>query len=192
MQLTDNQLDLIQGPLTGTVFLEGPAGAGKTTVAVERMLHLMNQGVRADSILVLLPQRNLAEPYFEVLRNPGLVAGGIVDVLTLGGLAQKMVSLFWPLVADQAGFAHPEHPPIFLNLETAQYFMARVVEPLIDQGKFNSVTIDRNRLYSQVVDNLNKAAVVGFPHTELGERLQSAWIGETSQAHLWNVFLLCL
>lgn len=186
MQLTDYQLDLIQGPIKGNVFLEGPAGAGKTTVAVERMLHLMVQGVRADSILVLLPQRNLAEPYFEALRNPGLVAGGTVDVLTLGGLAQKMVSLFWPLVADQAGFAHPERAPTFLNLETAQYFMARVVEPLIEGGKFNSVTIDRNRLYSQVVDNLNKAAVVGFPHTELGERLQGAWIGETSQAHLYT------
>jgi len=185
LQLTDYQLDLIQGPITGCVFLEGPAGAGKTTVAVERMLQLMVQGVRADSILVLLPQRNLAEPYFKALRNPGLVAGGSVDVLTLGGLAQKMVSLFWPLIADQAGFADPERGPTFLNLETAQYFMARVVEPLIEQGKFNSVTIDRNRLYSQVVDNLNKAAVVGFSHTELGERLQGAWIGEPSQAHLY-------
>jgi hypothetical protein len=96
-----------------------------------------------------------------------------------------MVELFWPLVADQAGFAHPDHPPTFLNLETAQYFMARVVEPLIDQGFFDSVTIDRNRLFSQVVDNLNKAAVVGFPHTELVSRLQGAWIGEASQAHLY-------
>jgi hypothetical protein len=185
LQLTDYQLNLIQAPISGNIFLEGPAGAGKTTVAVERMLQLMQKGVRADSILVLLPQRNLAGPFFEALRNPGLVAGGKVDVLTLGGLAQKMVSLFWPLVADQAGFSTPEGAPTFLNLETAQYFMARVVEPLIDQGKFNSVTIDRNRLYSQVVDNLNKAAVVGFPHTELGERLQSAWIGEASQAHLY-------
>ena len=99
------------------------------------MLLLMDKGVRADSILVLLPQRNLAEPYFEALRNPGLVAGGTVDVLTLGGLAQKMVSLFWPLVADQAGFARPDRAPTFLNLETAQYFMARVVEPLIEQRK---------------------------------------------------------
>ena len=185
MKLTDYQLDLIEAPTAGSVFLEGPAGAGKTTVAVERMLQLMHQGVRADSILVLLPQRNLAEPYFEALRNPGLVAGGKVDVLTLGGLAQKMVSLFWPLVADQAGFTYPDGAPTFLNLETAQYFMARVVEPLIEGGKFNSVTIDRNRLYSQVVDNLNKAAVVGFPHTELGERLQGSWIGEPSQAHLY-------
>jgi hypothetical protein len=149
------------------------------------MLHLMSQGVRADTILVFLPQRNLAQPYYQALRNPGLVAGGKVDVLTLGGLAQKMVELFWPLVAEQAGFALPNQPPTFLNLETAQYFMARVVEPLIDQGYFDSVTIDRNRLYSQVVDNLNKAAVVGFPHTELGERLRGAWIGEVSQAHLY-------
>jgi len=185
LQLTESQLNLVQVPIAGSIFLEGPAGAGKTTVGVERMLYLMAHGVRADSILVLLPQRNLAEPYFNALRNPGLVAGGMVDVLTLGGLAQKMVSLFWPLVADQAGFAHPEDPPTFLNLETAQYFMARVVEPLIEQGRFNSVTIDRNRLYSQVVDNLNKAAVVGFSHTGLGERLQAAWIGDANQAHLY-------
>lgn len=186
MQLADYQLDLVQAQISGCVFLEGPAGAGKTTVAIERMLQLMTRGVRADSILVLLPQRNLAEPYFEALRNPGLVAGGKVDVLTLGGLAQKMVSLFWPLVADQAGFKDPQNAPTFLNLETAQYFMARVVEPLIEQGKFSSVTIDRNRLYSQVVDNLNKAAVVGFPYNEIGERLQGAWIGEPSQAHLYS------
>lgn len=186
MQLTDLQLALIEAPIAGTVFLEGPAGAGKTTVGVERMLHLMSRGIRADEILVFLPQRNLALPYNQALRNPGLVAGGVVDVLTLGGLAQKMVELFWPLVAEQAGFAHPDQPPTFLNLETAQYFMARVVEPLIDQGYFDSVTIDRNRLYSQIVDNLNKAAVVGFPHTELGSRLQGAWIGEVSQAHLYT------
>jgi hypothetical protein len=185
LQLTNQQLDLIEAPIAEKVFLEGPAGAGKTTAGVERMLYLMSQGVRADAILVFLPQRNLAQPYYQALRNPGLVAGSTVDVLTLGGLAQKMVQLFWPLVSEQAGFSQPDQPPTFLNLETAQYFMARIVEPLIDQGYFDSVTIDRNRLYSQVVDNLNKAAVVGFPHSELGERLQGAWIGEASQAHIY-------
>ncbi len=186
MQLTSQQLDLIGASIEQKIFLEGPAGAGKTTVGVERMLYLMSQGLRADTILVFLPQRNLAQPYYQALRNPGLVAGGTVDVLTLGGLAQKMVQLFWPLVSEQAGFAQPDLPPTFLNLETAQYFMARVVEPMIDQGAFDSVTIDRNRLYSQVVDNLNKAAVVGFPYTELEDRLRGAWIGEVSQAHLYS------
>jgi hypothetical protein len=185
LELTPPQLDLIEASNDQKIFLEGPAGAGKTTAGVERMLYLMAQGARADTILVFLPQRNLAQPYYQALRNPGLVAGGTVDVLTLGGLAQKMVQLFWPLVSEQAGFAHPDQAPTFLNLETAQYFMARVVEPMIEGGAFDTVTIDRNRLYSQVVDNLNKAAVVGFPHTELEQRLRGAWIGEISQAHLY-------
>jgi hypothetical protein len=185
LQLTGHQVALIEAPISGISFLEGPAGTGKTTVGVERMLYLMSRGIRADSILVFLPQRNLALPYYQALRNPGLMAGGVVDVLTLGGLAQKMVELFWPLVAESAGFSQPDQPPTFLNLETAQYFMARVVKPLLDQSYFSSATIDRNRLYSQVLDNLNKAAVVGFPHTDLGSRLQSAWIGEASQAHLY-------
>ena len=77
MQLTDHQLKLIERPPSGMVFLEGPAGAGKTTVGVERLLHLMSQGVRADSILLFLPQRNLAMPYYQALHNPGLVAGGV-------------------------------------------------------------------------------------------------------------------
>ena len=185
LDLSAQQLALIENPLDRKIFLEGPAGAGKTTVGVERLLYLMAQGVRADSILVFLPQRNLGFPYTAALRDPGLVAGGVVDVLTLGGLAQKMVELFWPLVAGEAGFAHPDRSPVFLNLETAQYYMAGIVDPLIEQGYFSSVTIDRNRLYSQVVDNLNKAAVVGFPLADLGPRLQGAWIGEASQAHLY-------
>ena len=47
------------------------------------------------------------------------------------------------------------------------------------------MTIDRNRLYSQIIDNLNKAAVVGFPPTEIGARLQAAWVGDPAQARIY-------
>jgi hypothetical protein len=185
ISLSPAQLSLVESPLDAKVFLEGQAGVGKTTAGVERMLHLMAQGARGDSILVLLPQRNLALPYYQALWNPALLAGGRPEVLTLGGLAQKLVELFWPLVAGEAGFAHPDDLPAFLNLETAQYFMASLVRPLLEQGYFETAAIDRHRLYSQVVDNLNKAALVGFPHTEIGERLRRAWIGEVAQTRLY-------
>ncbi len=87
---------------------------------------------------------------------------------------------------EAAGFAHPDRPPLFLTLETAQYYMAHLVSPLLDEGYFESVTIDRNRLYSQVIDNLNKAAVVGFPYTEISERLVSAWAGEPGQRRVYQ------
>ena len=105
---------------------------------------------------------------------------------TVGGLARRMVDLFWPLAADKAGFTHPDRPPIFLTLETAQYYMAHIVRPLLDQGYFESVTIDRNRLYSQILDNLNKSAAVGFPYTEIGSRLDSAWFGDPGQRRIYT------
>ena len=189
--LTSAQLDLIQRPPDRAVFLEGPAGCGKTTAGVERLVHLMRQGVAASSILLLVPQRTLAAPYYQALNTPGVVAGGMVTVLTVGGLAQRMVELFWPLVASEAGFARPDQPPTFLTLETAQYSMAHLVRPLLDEGYFDSVTIQRNRLYSQILDNLNKAALVGFPYTEIGERLKAAWAGDPGQRRVYEDAQYC-
>jgi len=184
--LSDAQRALADRPIAGRVFLEGPAGSGKTTAGVARLLSLLRAGVPARSILVLAPQRTLTAPYVEALRRPTVEAGGQVTVSTVGGLAQRMVDLFWPLVAVPAGFAHPDRSPTFLTLETAQYVMARIVRPLLDQGAFESVVIDRNRLYSQILDNLNKSAVVSFPHTEIGQRLIAAWAGEPGQRRIYE------
>jgi len=159
---------------------------GKTTAGVERVRYLLESGVPAGAILLLVPQRTLAEPYRQALYHPDLPAGGMVTTLTIGGLARRTLELFWPLIAEEAGFAQPDLLPTFLTMETAQYYMAHIVRPLMqEEGYFETVTIKRNRVYSQIIDNLNKAAVVGFPHTEIAERLQSAWVGEPAQARIY-------
>ena len=181
------QRQIIESPLNARLFVYGRAGTGKTSAAVERVRFMLAQGVPADSILLLTPQRTLQEPYLDLLESPERLAGGEVTPATIGGLARRMCDLFWPLAAEQAGFKDPNQPPIFLTLETAQYYMAHLVRPLIeDQGYFESVTINRNRLYSQVIDNLNKAAIVGFPHTEIGARLDSAWFGDPAQRRVYQ------
>src|SRR5512140_2935704 len=118
--LTPAQIDLLKLPLDQRIFLEGPAGSGKTTLGVQRLLQLLDAGVSGSEILILVPQRTLAAPYEEALATPSNPPGGTVDILTLGGLARRMVDLFWPLIAKDARFAHPEQPPAFLTLETAQ------------------------------------------------------------------------
>jgi hypothetical protein len=184
--LTPAQFDIACSPLDSKIFLTGAASCGKTTSGVERLRFLLQNDIPGNSILMLTPQRTLQEPYLDLLNSPEREAGGEVTPATVGGLARRTCDLFWPLVAEAAGFAHPDQPPIFLTLETAQYYMARLVHPLLqDQGYFESITIDRNRLYSQIIDNLNKAASVGFPHTEIGTRLDAAWYGEPVQ---WRVY----
>ncbi len=180
------QQRIIESPLDSKIFVSGPAGTGKTTAGVERMRHLLVQGVPGESILMLTPQRSLQEPYLDLLYSPERRAGGEVTPATIGGLARRMCDLFWPLAGEAAGFVRPDQPPVFLTLETAQYYMAHLVRPLLDEGYFESVTIDRNRLYSQIIDNLNKAAVIGFPHTDIGSKLDLSYFGDPAQRRVYQ------
>ncbi|MBN8636332.1 MAG: ATP-dependent helicase [Anaerolineae bacterium] len=179
--LKSEQLAVVERPISGSVFLEGAAGSGKTTVGIHRLLFLLESGVPANEILVIVPQRALEYPYVDALRQADLPPGGQVTVTTLSALAVETVQLFWSLAAPKIGFM-PDQQPTILTLETAQYIMARIVDPLIlEHGYFDAITIDRNRLYSQILDNLNKAAVVGFNFTEISQRLKDAWLGESAQ-----------
>jgi hypothetical protein len=187
-----SEIEVILHPLPGKahVFLEGPPGAGKTTLAVRRMSNLVQGYVPAESILVLVPQRTLGMPYREAMWELDMPHGE-VTVVTVGGLARRMIELFWPLIAEEAGFAHPARGPLFLTLETTQYYMDRVASPYIDAGRFEGLAIRRSRLISQIIDNLNKAAVIGFPHTEVALRLKRAWTGESAQIQVYDHAQAC-
>jgi len=189
--LEDYQVELVELPFDSKVFLEGPAGSGKTTTAVERLLFQMSNGVHGDSILVLVPHRSLGGVYYDALQQPGVLAGGAVTLVTLGGLARRAIDLFWPVVADQAGFNIIPGDPTFLTMETAQYFMAHLVNPLLKRGLFDSVNLEPNRIYSQIIDNLNKSAIIGFPHTQIGDRLKAAWSGEPGQKNVYEDVQSC-
>lgn len=178
VRLTELQSRIASLPLDAKSFLSGPAGTGKTTAGVRRLEFLLESGIDGSQILVLTPQRSLQLPYLDVIRSPHRPPGGEIATATLGGLARRFCELFWPLVGEAAGFAFPKQPPTFLTLETCQYYMAYLLRDYLDSGHFASVAIDRNRLYAQIIDNLNKSAVVGFAYTEIGGRLDAAYQGE--------------
>lgn len=170
------QQALIDAPPDRKIFLDGAAGSGKTTAAVARMLRLLEAGVPGGDFLIYVPQKALALPYVRALREAAY-AGSPPTVHTIGSISTRNVELYFPLIARDAGFASPDEPPTLLSLETAQYVMARIVEPLLNrfiEPYFVGLRLNRNRLYSQILDNLNKAAMVGFHHTEIANRLKSA------------------
>lgn len=167
------------------VYLHGLAGTGKTTLACQRLVFLLEELDHDQGILVLLPQRALAEPYKSTLSSVNKTIKPNVDILTMSGLVRRMVSLFWPLISNKAGFHDPYKPARFLTLETSQYFMGRLLDPYMAKGYFSTVRLTRNRLLAQLIDNLNKSAIVGFPFTKIGDRLTSSWVGEDSQKRVF-------
>lgn len=170
MELTPDQHHIRDYPHTGSLFAQGPAGAGKTTAAAWRLLSLLEAGIPGDHMLLFAPQQAAFTPYLRAIRASGY-AGVLPATHTIGSLARFIVGQFFPLAARACGFADPTAPPVFLSLETAQYIMARLVDPLAFAA---SVRVDKQRIYSQILDNLNKAALVGFPHTEIADRLKAA------------------
>ena len=192
MNLLKKQQLIAEDYLDKTVFVDGPAGTGKTTAAIERVKNLIRSGVPANSILVLVPQATLALPYRDSLRRSRVKTGGDIHTATLGSLAYQSIDLFWPLIADDIGFENPLERPHFLSLELVQYYMTRFIEPEIERHDyFNSVHITRNRLYTQIIDNLNKSAIVGFPHTDISHRLSTALRGEVEQAFIYEDAQAC-
>ena len=186
IRLTVRQTEIVETPSESKIFLEGIAGAGKTTIGVHRLRRLIESGAAANSILVLVPQKGLALPYFRELRNPRRKAGADVTIATLGSLARQIVSLFWPLATDHLSRSDPFRRPVFLSLETVQYIMSKVIGAEIEKNNFfASLRIKPGRLYSQIVDNLNKAALVGFPADEIEARLRAATPEDQEQKHIF-------
>lgn len=155
------------------VFLEGPAGTGKTTLAIQHLQSLLQSGVSPDSVLILVPQRLLGRPYQLAAYRHARVPGD-VTVVTLSGIARRNLERFWPLVAESAGF-DPTREPVFLTLETAQYYMMRFVRPVIAEGVFDSISLTAPRIAAQLLDNMAKAAEAGFPFEQVTDRLCAAW-----------------
>lgn len=177
---TEEQQRVIDYPREGggSLLVRGPAGTGKSTALIGRLTALLREGRRPSEILVLVPQRAWADRYERALAQTDGPSRGGVDIVTYYGLSRRDVALFWPLVARKAGFARPDREPLFLTIETAQYHLWRIVEPLVaEKGYFGDLVMRRGRLLSQLIDNLNKAALVGFDYTTLGARLSKAWTG---------------
>ncbi len=156
-------------------FIEGPAGTGKTTHAIKTIRHLLEQGAPPESIFVLVPQQALGQPYQLAFSDLDWPQGASTDIVTLGSLTRRGLEIFWPLVSGKAGFADPSQEPRFLNIETAQYYMAGFVHEAVKTGIFDGVSITPYHIMRQTLDNLSKSAVNSFSLDEVEARLIAGW-----------------
>jgi hypothetical protein len=154
------------------VYLRGHAGLGKTARLAARLDELLRAGVRPDQIVCFAASAQLQQ---RLRRAQPFAPSGTIT--TFPAFARRHVALFFPLVARAAGFADPSREPVFLNVEAAQFLLN--LQMAEHMPAFDDLGQQRPKLVSQVLDNVNKAAVGGFPLDELSDRLASAWSGDS-------------
>ena len=179
-ELTSLQQQVITIPLDEglSAFVHGPAGSGKTTALERRLSAMLEAGVPSYSVLTLVHELDAVTGYHDALKTADLGPYSDLHVITLAGLARRVVALFWPLIARPAGFETPGSPPVFLNYHLAQVHMKRVIEPLKAKGYFEGLRLRPQQVLSQLLDNLNRAAMAGLTLDEMEARLVGAWAGD--------------
>jgi len=169
------------------LFLEGAAGTGKTRHATAILQKwLVEDQIDPQHILVMVPTRALGRPYQTLLAGLDVPNAFDVQIVTYNGLAQRALSLYWSLVASRVMAAWDGREPLYLTVETAQYFLDRFLEPEFKLGRFDSISLNRPRLVAQILSNLSSAAVNGYAVEEAAERLTQAWIGHSSRPPVYR------
>jgi len=163
---------------SGSIFLSGPAGSGKSSALHHRLIQLLQSGELAYTILVLVAEQEHIESFQNVVHQSGLGPMTELSITTYYNLARELVTLFWPLVARPAGFIRPYQPPTFLSYDLAQLMMWRIVTPMIEEGAFADLRLRPQQIVSQLLDTLNRAALNGLSLEEANHRQQATWSGE--------------
>ena len=165
--------DFIVSP---SLFLEGNPGTGKSTAAIQRLSNLLELDAPGQQVLVLVPSRNAIQVYQDTVSSRGNRA----SVMTFSTLVKRSLELFWPAIAESAGFRNHQKAPVFLTNETSQIFMAEIIREKMRAGYFNSLQLSPSRTYNQILIAYHKLAAAGFPPDSYAQRMKSAWTGESA------------
>jgi hypothetical protein len=161
--------------------LVGRAGTGKTTRAFAILEAWLRQGVPSSQVLVLVANARLGAVYRQHLALLDLPNALNVTISTVAGLAQKEVAFYWPWLAPQVVPNWDGRPPVFLDIETAQYILSPFVMAVMEQGRFDALRLDEARLKTQILSNLAASAYNGISLEEVTQRLKGAWAGHSSR-----------
>lgn len=181
--LTPSQLAVISAAESS--FSYGPAGTGKSTALRHRLLHLLESGEQAYTILVLVSESDHIGHFSDVLKDPGLGPQSELKTTTFSTFSREMISLLWPLIAREAGFVSAHRPPTFLGYDLAQLLMWKIIKPAMDGGMFADLRLRPQQIVSQILDTLNRAALNNLTIDEAERRQHTSWSGDSQ--HLRHI-----
>ena len=156
-------------PTEGIVLIKGPTGSGKTRRLQKSYQALLDKGVRADQILVLVRNRRQSilwrdEIKFTVTSN--------IRIQSFFGFIQGEIKKYWTMVDSKInGFKANLIEPVFLTTEVSQFLISNYVEQYRNQGKLMDITSRNQKIAIEGLSNLSRAVTSGIDLKIIGKRL---------------------
>lgn len=132
-----------------------------------------NKNVPLEKLLVLTPNSILAT---ESKKQMKFNASGALNITTFLRFAQSEIKNYYPLILKNCNLIKKQDiVPVFLNFETSQYLITKVLERHRERGSiFAGIATSHHRIAADIGTNLYRAALAQIPSDEIGTRLYEA------------------
>lgn len=145
------------------MFIEGSIASGKTEFLIDKYAELINRGVRASEILVLVQNSTLKKQFTEKALEK-LTVNGLekMQVHSFFSLVYNTISDNWAFLEDRNIFDNPVILPNLAGLEVSQFILKDILKEVKFKGYNSRLSLLHQifRRYSLIVqNNLTQAEV---------------------------------
>ncbi len=153
----------------------------KTEILIENYAKLLNEGVSADEILVIVQNSKLKEEFSdEVKKLLKIDALTNFNIFSHFGLCYNKVLEFYPLIEEKITKGKSEPAPKMCGLEASRYIFKNAVDKIVFKG-YNS----KNSLLHQLLRRWSLITLNALDDNEIAEKtkvLKESFTGDIKNA----------
>lgn len=138
------------------LLIEGSAGSNKTDILISKYAELLNSGVSASKILVLVQNSNLKNKFIEkTLKKLTVSSIEKLNVNSFFGLVYNTVCDNWALLENRNTYDNPVILPNLAGMEISQYILKNILKEIPFKGYNSKKSLLHQlfRRYSLIVQN---------------------------------------
>ena len=138
------------------MIIEGSIGSNKTEILIKKYCELLNNGIDASKILVLVQNSNLKNQFIEkTLENLNISSAEKLRVYSFFGLVYNTISDNWAYLENRNMFDNPKILPTMSGLEVSQFILKDILKdhPFKGYNSKKSLLNQLFRRYSLIVQN---------------------------------------
>lgn len=156
------------------ILIKGKSASGKTTMAVSKYKNMIgNENIKSSNILCLFMNK-----YQNITwtREMDFNMTSETRKNSYYGFIRKELSLYWPYVVENCNELKINLlKPEFASFDATNYAMKALVEYFrTSKGYFSEINSTSSKIASDLISNINNAALSLVPFNEIGTRLYNS------------------